>query len=303
MRKSFTSRASLPVQVLTRLSRFLGQKESALTRRTHTGRLLLMFAAGVIGCDGAGPSGWGPSAPSAQTPRSTGSSLETYNVANVGFMHALMDSTSAAANCQEREWAPSPRSRTRIIEGTVVNGDIKARTLAAAIAVLPHRPERIVVVDTKDLPLNNDPPLRGLDAFVLCGSSVIYLRRQSATLLAAEYSGGPFVLMLAAIIWHEIAHTEGLDERQAQQREEDLWVEFTQRGLVDSIVGLTYLAELQRRRQRGPSRAKPIDLSKPSRDLVPTGAVLGHHPPLMNAGGGCRAVASQSDAKAGLSAS
>ena len=64
--------------------------------------------------------------------------------------------------------------------------------------------------------------------------------------------------MLAAIIWHEIAHTEGLDERQAQQREEDLWVEFTQRGLVDTVVGLTYLAELQRRRQRGPSRAKPM---------------------------------------------
>ena len=37
--------------------------------------------------------------------------------------------------------------------------------------------------------------------------------------------------MLAAIIWHEIGHTRGLDERQAQQREEDLWVEFAQRGL------------------------------------------------------------------------
>ena len=56
----------------------------------------------------------------------------------------------------------------------------------AAIEALPHRPERIVVVDTKDLPLNNQPLLRGLDAFVLCGSSVIYLRRQSATLLAAN---------------------------------------------------------------------------------------------------------------------
>ena len=153
--------------------------------------------------------------------------------------------------------------------GIVVNGDIKARTLAAAIEALPHRPERIVVVDTKDLPLNNQPPLRGLDAFVLCGSSVIYLRRQSATLLAAEYSGGPYVLMLAAIIWHEIGHTRGLDERQAQQREEDLWVEFAQRGLVDTVVGLTYLAELQRRRQRGPSRVEPIELLKPSRDLVP----------------------------------
>ena len=54
--------------------------------------------------------------------------------------------------------------------------------------------------------------------------------------------------MLAVIIWHEMAHTEGLDERHAQQREEDLWKEFMQRGLVDSAVGLTYLAELRRRR-------------------------------------------------------
>ena len=39
-----------------------------------------------------------------------------------------------------------------------------------------------------------------------------------------------------------------LTSGQAQQREEDLWKEFTQRGLVDSAVGLTYLAELRRRR-------------------------------------------------------
>jgi hypothetical protein len=45
-----------------------------------------------------------------------------------------------------------------------------------------------------------------------------------------------------------MAHTDGLDERQAQEREEDLWKEFTRRGLVDSAVGLTYLAEMQRRR-------------------------------------------------------
>ena len=54
--------------------------------------------------------------------------------------------------------------------------------------------------------------------------------------------------MLAVIIWHEMAHAEGLDERQAQLREEDLWKEFMQRGLVDRTFGLTYLTELRRRR-------------------------------------------------------
>ena len=54
--------------------------------------------------------------------------------------------------------------------------------------------------------------------------------------------------MLAAIIWHEMAHIEGLDEPQAQEREEELWKRFVQRGLVDGGVGLTYLDELRRRR-------------------------------------------------------
>jgi hypothetical protein len=166
----------------------------------------------------------------------------------LAFMGILIGSTSEAANGQEREWAPSSKSPTRIIAGTVVNGDIDARTLAAVIEVLPRRPDGIVMVDKNELPVTKERQLRGLDAFVLKGSSVIYLRRQSATLIAAEYSGGPYVLILALVIWHEMAHAEGLDERQAQQREEDLWTEFTRRGLVDSALGLTYLAELRRRR-------------------------------------------------------
>jgi hypothetical protein len=154
----------------------------------------------------------------------------------------------AAELSQESQWVPPSKSRGQIIAGTVVNGDVDARMLAAALAVLPRRPERIVMVDTRELPPTQESRLRELDAYVLSGSPVIYLRRQSQTLRAAEYSGGPYVLMLAVVIWHEMAHTDGLDERQAQEREEDLWKEFTRRGLVDSAVGLTYLAEMQRRR-------------------------------------------------------
>ena len=161
---------------------------------------------------------------------------------------AELGSRREAANGQG-EWAPNSTSRTRIIAGSVVNGDIDARMLAAAIEVLPRSPERIVMVDTKDLPQTQEgQQLRELEAFVLRGSRVIYLRRQSATLRAAEYSGGPYVLMLAVIIWHEMAHAEGLDKRQAQQREEVLWNQFVQRDLVDAAVGLTYLDELRRRR-------------------------------------------------------
>jgi hypothetical protein len=161
---------------------------------------------------------------------------------------AFLLPTSEAVNGQRREWAPSSESRTRILSGTVVNGDVDARTLQAAIDALPRRPERIVVVETKALPPAPESRLRDLDGFVLSDSRVIYLRRQGPTLLAAELSGGPYVLMLAVIIWHEMAHAEGLDEQQAQQREADLWKEFMLRGLVDRSLGLTYLVELRRRR-------------------------------------------------------
>jgi hypothetical protein len=166
----------------------------------------------------------------------------------LAFTGIVICPPSTAASDQGREWAPSLPPRTRIVAGTIVNGDIDARTLEAALDALPRRPDRIVVVHTKDLPPAKDRQFRDLDGFVLSGSRVIYLCRQGQTLLAAEYSGGPYVLMLAVVIWHEMAHTEGADERQAQQREEDLWKQFMQRGLVESSVALTYLGELQRRR-------------------------------------------------------
>jgi hypothetical protein len=166
----------------------------------------------------------------------------------LALMGILICSTSEAANGQERKRARLSETPSRIISGTVVSGDIDPRTLQPALEALPRRPERIVVVDTEALPLEHQNQLRDLDGFVPIGSRVIYLRRQSPTLLAAEYSRGPYVLMLAAIIWHEMAHTEGLDERHAQEREEDLWKQFVQRSLVESGVGLTYLDELRRRR-------------------------------------------------------
>ena len=165
-----------------------------------------------------------------------------------GLIGLLICSTSVAASGQGREGTRSAETRSRIVAGTAVDGDIDTRTLRLALEVLPRRPDRIVVVDADAVTPALDKQTRDLDAFVPIGSRVIYLRRESPTLVAAEYSGGPYLLMLAAVIWHEMAHAEGLDERQAQQREEDLWKQFVQRALVDSGVGLAYLDELRRRR-------------------------------------------------------
>jgi hypothetical protein len=164
------------------------------------------------------------------------------------LMGVLICAANGAVNGQGRGRDRSSETNSRIVAGTVVSGDVDTRTLRASLEALPRRPERIVMVDADAMPPANEIQLRDLDAFVPIGSRVIYLRRQSGTLLAAEYSGGPYLLMLAAVIWHEMAHTEGLDERHAQEREEDLWKQFVQRGLVDSGIGLTYLDELRRRR-------------------------------------------------------
>jgi hypothetical protein len=165
----------------------------------------------------------------------------------LALMSVLLCHASVTVNGQGRKETPSA-SRTRIVAGTIVEGDIDTRTLRAALESLPRAPERIVMVGADAMPPEHEPQWRDLDAFVPLRSRVIYLRRQSPTLLAAEYDGGPYLLMLAVVIWHEMAHTDGLDERQAQLREEDLWKQFVQRGLVDSGVGLTYLDELRRRR-------------------------------------------------------
>jgi len=153
-----------------------------------------------------------------------------------------------AATGQARKRTGLSEHPSHVIAGTAVDGDVDPRTLRAALEVLPRRPERIVLVDSEALPPGHETQLRDLDAFVIAGSRVLYLRRQSPTLLAAEYEGGPYLLMLAAVIWHEMAHIDGLDERHAQEREEDLWKQFVQRSLVDSGVGLTYLQELRGRR-------------------------------------------------------
>jgi hypothetical protein len=156
---------------------------------------------------------------------------------------------SEAATGQARKRTKSSEKPSQIVvAGTIVDGDVDPRTLRAALEVLPRRPERIVLVGNEASAPGQEKQLRELDGFVLTGSRVIYLRRQSPTLLAAEYDGGPYLLMLAAVIWHEMAHAEGLDERHAQEREEDLWKQFVQRSMVDSGIGLTYLQELRGRR-------------------------------------------------------
>jgi hypothetical protein len=150
---------------------------------------------------------------------------------------------SVNAAQESRLVVSQPRAR-RTIGDTVLIGDFDVPTLRAALEVLPRKPALIEVVDDRDLSAAVRKEVADLDAFVPVGTQTICLRRQSPTMREAEFTGGPYRLMLASVIWHEMAHAEGFNERDARHREEELWNDFIRSGRVESSVGLAYLHEL-----------------------------------------------------------
>ena len=141
-----------------------------------------------------------------------------------------------------------PSDDARVIAGTIIVGDVTAERLRRRSSDCHGGPKRIVMVGPKTVTPELQAQIRGLDAFVPVGSDVIYLKRQSPTVREAELSGGPYLFMLALVIWHEMAHVDGLDELGARRREEEMWKQFLQGGEVDSAIGMAYLAELRNRK-------------------------------------------------------
>jgi hypothetical protein len=72
-------------------------------------------------------------------------------------------------------------------------------------------------------------------------------RRSSGMLRGAQKGRGIFDYALAILIWHEMAHLAGADEREAQRQQEDLWMAYVATGRVDTNRGLNYLALLKKR--------------------------------------------------------
>jgi len=118
--------------------------------------------------------------------------------------------------------------------------DGSEQAVRRAVRLLPKRPERIEIVDDEQ---------RGVDAFVRSGKRIVYVRRAGDTLRHAAEGPGVFDYVLALIIWHEMAHLDGADEREAQRREEQLWMQYLVEGRIDPGRGLRYLRLLMRRRQ------------------------------------------------------
>jgi hypothetical protein len=155
--------------------------------------------------------------------------------------------SAAAVEPKTRDQAGA-QPQMHLVGRTLVVGDADIATLRLALDALPRQPERLVVLDVKAASGPRKERSASLDAFVPVGSRTIYVLRQSVTLREAELSGGAYVLILAVAIWHEMAHTEGLDETAARRREEELWQRFVLSGRVESSFGVTYLDDLRRRK-------------------------------------------------------
>jgi hypothetical protein len=121
-------------------------------------------------------------------------------------------------------------------------------TVRRALALLPRRPRQVVVIDTEKTARALQQRLERTEAFVMVGEPIVCLRMQGSVLKNAQRSGGMFDYALATIIWHEMAHIDGADERRAQEQEEDLWRQFILGRRVNTSRALAYLARLTQRR-------------------------------------------------------
>jgi hypothetical protein len=120
--------------------------------------------------------------------------------------------------------------------------------LSATLALLPGQPGQIALVDADAARPEVRQKLLTLDAFVLKGRDGIFLVRQSALVKGACAGSRLHRLMLASVIWHEMAHLGGADETGAQRAEEQLWTRFIRDGKVEQMTALRYLNALTQRR-------------------------------------------------------
>jgi hypothetical protein len=130
------------------------------------------------------------------------------------------------------------------------------RTIERVLQLLPSRPVQVVVVDAHQAAGDARRALLQMDAFIIKGGRAVYVTAHSEALRGAVQGSSLHEYVLAAIIWHEMAHLDGANEEEAQSREETLWSQFVLAQRVDPMDGLRYLNALKsRRRDSPPGRA------------------------------------------------
>jgi hypothetical protein len=137
------------------------------------------------------------------------------------------------------------------VDGAQTDGQRYDPTVRRALALLPTQPRKVLVVDASRALQRVDAEGRKVQAFVIVGEDAVYLVAQGDALRRGQNEGaGMLDYVLATLIWHEMAHIAGADEREAQRQEEELWQRFVTGSRVDSGRGLRYLALLRKRHPR-----------------------------------------------------
>lgn len=121
------------------------------------------------------------------------------------------------------------------------------RALVEALRLLPRLPARVAVIDATEARPEVQPTLLRLDSFITKGSPVVYVVKQSALLRGAAAGSAIHIHALAAALWHEMAHVDGADEREARRQEQSLWARFARDQRVDAVAAQRYLKALDSR--------------------------------------------------------
>jgi hypothetical protein len=135
----------------------------------------------------------------------------------------------------------------RLIVCDGADASVERAALIAALQLLPRLPTRVAVIDASEAESEVQKTLRGLDAFIVERSAVVYVVKQSALLRGAVAGSSLHRHALAAVLWHEMAHADGADEREARAKEQALWTSYVRDQRVDPVAALRYLTALDRR--------------------------------------------------------
>lgn len=157
------------------------------------------------------------------------------------FMFLVISVFGSAAPSEAK-----PRA-TDVVTAPSPAGAAARAAIVAAVALLPRAPRRIAVMDVTAAKPEVREFLLGLDAFTVIGNEVIYLVDGSELLRGAQRGSTFHRAALAAIIWHEMAHLDGADEREARKAESKLWTSFVRDGLIEQLTALRYLSALEKR--------------------------------------------------------
>jgi len=115
------------------------------------------------------------------------------------------------------------------------------------LLLLPTRPALVKVIDLDRSARLLQEKFKNTEGFITTGDPAVYLTKQGSTFQHALRGPGIWDYVLAIIIWHEMAHLEGANERQARLKEEELWARFMVAGRIDNRRGLAYLGLLRKR--------------------------------------------------------